>query len=533
MKKSIFTRSILHVIIICAVQFRSSYAQDPLLSLSIFSDNTSGTDNIISSTKSDDGLKIFLTGTSDISGNTDVFTIALALDGTELWRHTYGGINADVPKEVIYFNGYVYVMGVYNKISGTTSEYFLLKYAEETGYISSAVYTHFYNVELFDMAINSAGNIYVTGSSVHRSLYTESDIFTKALSGNDLTELHEHIQAGFYAAVGKKIVIDALDNVYVWGTIIAVSYGDKDCILIKLNSDLTTSLTPQIYQSYAGKNDKAIDAEISANGLYIYALAEGSDNTVSAEPHFALHKISTSTFVRTWIKRKGINLAGAYYPKDLLIGSNNYIYLTGQGAATNDIYNVAYRQNGTVLWESTKDFGFAEYGSSMCYENGDIYIAAYCSDNSLRILRYDGTAGTYVWPSENTTYAGTSALTKPSNIFSMSASEIYVTAADENIYTDDYLLLKYTDTAPRHSASHEKLITSIYPNPANNLCNIVFSDYAEKIEIINAQGEIVFEEKLYDSTEHTLNISSHADGMYFIKAYFRNTISIQPLSVIK
>ncbi|MBC8173192.1 MAG: T9SS type A sorting domain-containing protein [Chitinophagales bacterium] len=535
MKKYYFSLAITRVI--CAIFFPCTviYAQDPLLSWNTFSDQSGAVENVVSVARSDDGSGIFITGTTETAGNTDVFTVALANDGSELWRHVYGSANDDLPEKIIYFDGFLYVCGLYNKPAGNANEYFLIKYAEDTGYLLDSVYTHFYKIQLFDMACNSNGDIYITGSSVHKLLYNESDIFTVAYSGNDLSELYSAYQFGNYAGTGKILLIDNADNVYVWGTIIDVIGGDKDCIMIKYAPDLTGPVVA-IYESFAGKTDRAIDAEINSAGNYIYALAEGGDNTLTAEPHYAVYKIRTSTLARTWLKRRGTSIAGSDIPKDISI-NGNYIYVTGKSGTAEDMLTVAYRASGSLLWEATEDFGFADEGNALCYNNGDIYVAGYSSDNSLKIFRYEGTTGSYVWPSEFITYAGATDLSIPAGITTGSSSEIYIAASGENTLVNaasDYLLLKYDDAAPKlaHHISSQ-LIGAVYPNPATDQCFISFSGSANKIQCINLQGQVLVEENVSGLEQYHIDLSYYPAGLYQIKVYAGNSTDIRSFSVVK
>ena len=57
---------------------------------------------------------------------------------------------------------------------------------------------------------------------------------------------------------------------------------------------------------------------------------------------------------------------------------------------------------------------------------------------------------------------------------------------------------------------------SIYPNPANNILNIISENANELITISDISGKIVYSEKTSDK-QSSINISQLSAGMYIIR----------------
>lgn len=68
---------------------------------------------------------------------------------------------------------------------------------------------------------------------------------------------------------------------------------------------------------------------------------------------------------------------------------------------------------------------------------------------------------------------------------------------------------------------------NIYPNPANNYINIL-SDGNGRIELFDFQGRMLITENVFNSN-HTIDISSLINGIYTVKYYNENGISVKKL----
>ena len=75
-------------------------------------------------------------------------------------------------------------------------------------------------------------------------------------------------------------------------------------------------------------------------------------------------------------------------------------------------------------------------------------------------------------------------------------------------------------------------IISLYPNPSNNIVNILSSNNIENIKVINTIGQTVFEKNI-GSNYTQINTSDFNSGIYFIQVKCKNGITTKSLQVIK
>lgn len=72
--------------------------------------------------------------------------------------------------------------------------------------------------------------------------------------------------------------------------------------------------------------------------------------------------------------------------------------------------------------------------------------------------------------------------------------------------------------------------TTVFPNPANEVLNIIAPETISNIEVLNMAGQIVYTEN--SSKENTqLNVSDFSAGIYFVKVYTNSEISVHKIVV--
>jgi thiol-disulfide isomerase/thioredoxin len=72
--------------------------------------------------------------------------------------------------------------------------------------------------------------------------------------------------------------------------------------------------------------------------------------------------------------------------------------------------------------------------------------------------------------------------------------------------------------------------TVVFPNPANEVIYIVADENINNIEVLNLAGQIVTSE-LVSADKFQLNVSDFSTGVYFIKVYTNNEISVHKIIV--
>lgn len=186
---------------------------------------------------------VYVTGYSRAgSYQNDIATVKYDSSGNQLWYALYNGsgnYNDEGYKVITDGAGYVYVVGHANpNSSGTRYDYVTIKYDPTDG---DTVWARTYNGtadsldQARDIAVDAAGNVYVTGSS--RSTGTMSDIVTiKYDSLGELKWLAQYNNPDTTLSDGGYgIEVDVAGNVYVVGQSQGVGTG-ADIVTIKYDS---------------------------------------------------------------------------------------------------------------------------------------------------------------------------------------------------------------------------------------------------------------------------------------------------------
>lgn len=83
--------------------------------------------------------------------------------------------------------------------------------------------------------------------------------------------------------------------------------------------------------------------------------------------------------------------------------------------------------------------------------------------------------------------------------------------------------------SPRSIANIDNAISfSVYPNPATEVVTVATSQKAQKVEILNYLGQVIFAQAVQDNT-FTLNVANYANGVYFIRLTGEDGVSTQKL----
>jgi len=373
---------------------------------------------------------IYLTGESVVAGTSDYLTIKYYPNGDTAWVRSYNGPANDHDEAydlAIDSSGNVYVTGYCDGGSGTRSNYATIKYYPN----GVTAWAKIYNGPADDwdvgevVAVDSYRNVYVSGWSTGNGTGYDYATLKYDSSGNELWVRRYH---GFEDGNDKAfdMVVDSSGNAYVTG----MSYGGEtymDYVTIRYYPDGETAWV----RRYNGPgNDMA------------YAIAiDGSSNVcVTGIPATVKYdQYGNELWARTGVT--------AF---DMAVDGSNNIYVTGETLTFEtsfDYHTVKYDPWGNQLWTRTYDGPYyADHATAVAVDDsGNVYVSGssvdsltaadyatikYYPDGTLAwIRRYNGTGNSF-------DLAFAIAVDNPGNVYITGHSLGSVTAYD-------YATIKY------------------------------------------------------------------------------------------
>ena len=314
--------------------------------------------------------KVYVTGfCTNTKRNADFVTIKYSDSGEQLWASYFDGITGgnDVGSVVkVDSIGNVYVAG-YSEVTYQNKNYLTIKYDKNGNKLWDALYegVAFKNDIVYDMAIDENGNVYVTGESVFY-IFWQSSIVTVKYNTNGEKEWDVAYLSS--NSVGRGIVTDSINNVYVVGQITACDY-----ITIKYD---TTGVEQwhQVYSSPGDCKDSATDVVVDSSGnVYVTGISELDGNTGITTIKY------DSAGTQQWVKNiSGLNNPDVSIAKILLDNAGN-IYVMGtffDSTSRSDWVIVKYDSEGNEQWRGT--YNYYNNDDTACDfavdDSGNVYV---------------------------------------------------------------------------------------------------------------------------------------------------------------
>ncbi len=396
---------------------------------------------------------LYVTGGNSSGTGGDCVTIKYDTNGNQVWLATYDGPanGSDYGTGIrLDASGNVFVTGS-SAGGGTNADYLTLKY-DPTG---TQVWVTRYNNPPTngndygsDIALDAAGNVYVTGYSAGTGTGDDFATVKYDASGNQLWVARYNNPSMNGTDRGYSVGVDAAGNVYVGGTSRGATSGD-DYATVKYNS----SGTEQWVARYNGPgngseylNGLALDA---AGNIHVTGGSYGLGNS----PDFATIEYSPSG-AESWVARYDYPLPSAEYGQKVAMDAAGNVYVTGNCTdpySSSDYATIKYDAAGNQVWfaqyngpGNSTDNGYAVTvdGSGNVYVTGlsggpnnspDYATIKYdAAGNQLWVARYDG-------PNNGLDWANSIAVDALGNV--------YVTGYSVgNMTSTDYATAKYDGT---------------------------------------------------------------------------------------
>lgn len=416
---------------------------------------------------------VYITGENVGSGtSSDYATIKYNSGGIEQWTARYNGSgNSDeeVYAMTIDGSGNVYVAGR-SKSASTGDDYAIVKYNT----FGVEQWTARYHRSTTDIpsaiTVDGAGNVYVTGKSLSRNFYDYTTVKYNA-SGVLQWEAYYNFNntgSGIFSDEAAALAVDGAGNVYVTGK----SYGigasaNYDYATIKYNSDGI----PQWAERYNGSgnaNDEATGLVVDAAGnVYVTGTSEGS-GTYS---DYVTIKYN-SKGVRQWEDRYNSSENANDYARAIAVDGSGNVYVTGSSYSY-ALVTIKYDSLGVRKWVARYD-GRYDANVIAVDGSGNVYVAGSSGNiSSLKdyvTIKYDS-LGNQQWIARyNPTGAHKNEVTA---LAVDSFGNVYVTGWSEGVNTSNVFSTGYgsaTDFATiKYNAAGAEQWVARYNGPGNDL----------------------------------------------------------------
>jgi uncharacterized delta-60 repeat protein len=429
--------------------------------------------------KVDAAGNVYVSGFSTGSGSGhDYTTIKYNSDGVQQWISIYNGPgNAldEVFDMAIDAGGNVYVTGrSYSTQSEYTADIATVKYNSAGVQQWAARYNSPTNEQDYGFAVtvDASGNVYVTGQNGHPAL--DADVVTIKYSpaGVQLWAVLYDLTGNW--DTGNDIDVDALGNVYVtgfhstdWGT------AYLDMVTIKYDAQGVFQWSKG-YNGTGNNSDQAVALGLDASGnIYITGYSTGQVYdcvTIKYDP----------AGTQQWIKTFTTSGTSVDVPTDMKVLPSGNVYITG--AFTFNYGTLKYNSSGDLQWSAFYDFnGNFDAASSIAadaleniYVTGESGKAPNETSNDYATIKYNS-AGIQQWVQR---FDGASSDRDDGNSVGVdNQGNVYVTGFSSGT-GPDFGTIKYSESVGVQQISGNIpagfSLYQNYPNPFNPSTKIRF-----------------------------------------------------------
>ncbi len=397
----------------------------------------------------DDSENVYVTGYR-VNKDADYLTIKYNRAGVKQWNVRYNGPkdSTDIAYALaVDKNGDVYVGGCSIGANGN-NDGVAIKYNSAGARQWIARYNGPANWHdgIFDIKVDAAGNVYVTGYSY--GVFNRYDFMTIKYNSAGVQQwVARYNGSGNRDDIAHELLVDAAGNVYVNGYSTGKT-GNDDFLTVKYNS-------AGIQQWVARYNAEADSSDISYNialdgagNVYVAGTSYGNNGNFD----YVTIKYNNAG-VEQWVSRYNGKGNRDDRVRDLTVDAAGNVYVTGrgfEGSGTNDYTTVKYNNSGMQQWVAR--YNSPGNGTDQAFrviadDSGNVYVTGYSyfgpdTDNDYVTIKYNS-AGKREWLMRFNSSADSTDIAFDMAI--STAGNVYVTGASIGWKsgTVDFMTVKY------------------------------------------------------------------------------------------
>lgn len=309
--------------------------------------------------------------------------------------------------------GNVYVTG-FSLRSSTGYDYTTVKYSPSGAQEWVATYNGPGGGEdkAWAIALDTDGNVYVTGQST--GVGTDIDFATVKYSPSGVQQwVARYNYADGNKDAANDIAVDAFGHIYVTGYSYVNSTEDNDYVTIRYDSNGNQKWV-RLYNGHSSKSDMAQALAVDKAGS-VYVTGYGYYSSTSNYDYITVKYDSTGTFKwQVWADGSEGSANSWDHANDIAIDASGFVNVTGDmmktaSSSSSDYGTIRVTSNGGYQWLSLYDGPGHDYdiARAIAVDNDAVYVTGSSyggsTGNDYGTVKYNAQNGSKIW---SATYNG-------------------------------------------------------------------------------------------------------------------------------
>jgi uncharacterized delta-60 repeat protein len=411
--------------------------------------------DLVSDVAVDAAGNVAVTGTSDNGSSYDYATVRYSTSGQQQWETRYNGAGNgydEATSLAMDATGNVLVTG-YSDEGNSNWDYATIKYAGGSG---QPLWEARYNGpdegydEATELVVDAASNVLVTGLSYNNDgLSDQATVKYAGGSGQQLWATRYNGPAN-NNDVPSGVAVDPAGNVYTTGSSVAGSSNNWDYTTVKHAGASGQQLWQAAYNWADNSDDVAVDVAVDAAGN-VYVVGSSQSSGTSNLDYVTIKYAANGQ--ELWKTRYHSPLNRDGRPVKIVVDAAGNVFVTGSNEieTDSDINYLTLKYDGATgqqLWEAR--YGGArglDFAVDIALDGvGNVYVTGRSfgvSSNDYATIKYDGATGRQLWEAR---YNPLNNYSEASRLVLDAAGNVFVTGTLNNNGQITFATVKYNGT---------------------------------------------------------------------------------------